>query len=195
MKHSKNSPQPPGAFVSRHIGINLNELKEMLEVIGCNSLEDLLSETIPQSIRLQKPLELPEAAGEAHYMWKMTKIARKNRVYKSFIGLGYYGTIVPTVIARNVFENPGWYTAYTPYQSEIAQGRLEALLNFQTMVSDLTGLEIANASLLDEATAAAEAMSLLHRARARELVKNDANLFFISDRCFPQTIDVIKTRC
>ncbi|MCK6622007.1 MAG: aminomethyl-transferring glycine dehydrogenase [Calditrichaceae bacterium] len=184
----------PDQFSSRHIGISASELSEMLQIIGCDSLETLLNETVPKAIRLKEPLNLPEAISEAEFLRELKKIAQKNKTFKSFIGMGYYGTILPTVIARNIFENPGWYTAYTPYQAEIAQGRLEALLNFQTMVADLTGMEIANASLLDEGTAAAEAMSMMHRARSPEAADRNAHTFFVSDKCFPQTIDVLRTR-
>lgn len=181
-------------FPTRHIGINKSELKEMLQVIGIESLETLITETIPEDIRLQKPLDLPQAVSEFKLLQQLRKISQKNRVFKSFIGLGYCNCIVPPVIQRNVFENPGWYTQYTPYQSEISQGRLEALLNFQTMVMDLTATETANASLLDEGTAAAEAMTMCHRLRSRELSARKANVFFVSDKCLPQTIDILKTR-
>lgn len=163
----------------------------MLKKTGVNSLDELIEQTIPSNIRLKKPLNLPDGMSEFEYLKELKQTASRNKVFKSYIGQGYYNTIVPPVIQRNVLENPGWYTAYTPYQAEIAQGRLEALLNFQTMVIDLTALPIANASLLDEATAAAEAMLLFYNSRPRS---SAANTFFVSDKCFPQTIEVVKTR-
>jgi glycine dehydrogenase len=181
-------------FAARHIGCNPEEINEMVKAIGTASLDALVDETVPEAIRLQQPLELSDALSEFHMLRALKTIGDENRLFKSFIGLGYYDCIVPSVILRNIFENPGWYTQYTPYQSEISQGRLEALLNFQTMVVDLTGMEVANASLLDEATAAAEAMTMLHRLRNRKLVQKDANTFFVSEQCYPQTIDVLKTR-
>jgi glycine dehydrogenase len=153
-----------------------------------------MDETVPDDIRSDKPLDLPQAISEFQVLESLQQTARKNKVFRSFIGLGFHDCIIPTVIQRNIFENPGWYTQYTPYQSEISQGRLEALLNFQTLVMDLTGMEVANASLLDEATAAAEAMTMLYRLRSRELVKRDAHTFFVSENCFPQTLEVMKTR-
>ena len=180
-------------FSSRHIGPDDEQIKEMLEYCGAGSMEQLLKETIPAKIRLDKSLDLPEALSENEYLKYVKKIASKNSVFKSYIGMGYYDTITPAVILRNVLENPGWYTAYTPYQAEIAQGRLEALINFQTMVTDLTGMEIANASLLDEGTAAAEAISMLHGLRKGKKRKN-ANTCFISENCHPQTLSVIKSR-
>ncbi|HET6243310.1 MAG: aminomethyl-transferring glycine dehydrogenase [Bacteroidetes bacterium] len=181
-------------FVSRHNGPREKEISFMLDRIGVSSLDELIEQTIPGSIRLKKPLNLPNALSEFQYSKHIKQIAAKNKLYKTFIGLGYNGCITPPVIQRNILENPGWYTAYTPYQAEISQGRLEALLNFQTMVTDLTGMEMANASLLDEATAAAEAMTMFYNTRSREALKNDAHVFFVSDSCFPQTIDVLKTR-
>lgn len=166
----------------------------MLRTIGVASVDELIEQTIPSAIRLKKPLALAEGLGEFEYHKQLKVTASKNKLFRSYIGLGYYGTIVPPVIQRNILENPGWYTAYTPYQAEIAQGRLEALLNFQTMVIDFTGLPLANASLLDEATAAAEAMALLFSGRSREAVKRNAHKFFVSENCFPQTLDVLKTR-
>jgi len=180
------------SFVPRHIGPDETQTSEMLQAIGSDSLDALVDETIPNGIRLQKELDLQPPAGEAEFLDEMKRLASKNKVYKSFIGMGYYDTHVPAVIQRNILENPGWYTAYTPYQAEIAQGRLEALINFQTMVSDLTGMEIANASLLDEGTAAAEAMTMLHGKRKSS--KKQADTFFVSDRCHPQTIEVLQTR-
>ena len=181
-------------FVNRHNGPRENDVKAMLEIIGAGSVDELIDHTIPAAIRLKKPLNLSKGMSEYQYLSHLRGIASKNKVYKSYIGLGYYNSILPSVIQRNILENPGWYTAYTPYQAEISQGRLEALLNFQTMIMDLTGMEIANASLLDEATAAAEAMSMLFSNRSREAVKAGANKFFVSNECFPQTIDVLKTR-
>jgi len=179
-------------FVNRHIGPNENETIEMLRVIGADSLDKLIDETVPPVIRSKDKLDIGEPKSEQDLLEYFHDISLKNKMYRSFIGCGYYGTYTPTVILRNIMENPGWYTQYTPYQAEIAQGRLEALLNYQTMVIDLTGLPVANASLLDEATAAAEAMHVLYASRKPE--KKNANKFFISDECFPQTIDVLKTR-
>ncbi|MES2629769.1 MAG: aminomethyl-transferring glycine dehydrogenase [Bacteroidota bacterium] len=181
-------------FVTRHIGVNDADRQEMLSTIGVSSLDQLIDETIPSSIRLKNPLAVDAAMTEFEYLQHLRKLASKNKVFKNFIGLGYYPTITPSVILRNVFENPGWYTAYTPYQAEIAQGRLEALLNYQTMVMDLTGMEIANASLLDEGTAAAEAMQMFFANPGADQKKNGAAKFFVSDKCFPQTIDIMKTR-
>ena len=180
------------SFTSRHIGPREKDVKTMLGKIGAKSLDELIDQTIPSNIRLKKPLNLPEGLSEYEYLKELKLTASRNKVFKTYIGLGYYNCIIPSVIQRNVLENPGWYTAYTPYQAEIAQGRLEALLNFQTMVIDLTGLPIANASLLDEATAAAEAMILFYNARPKS--KTTANIFFVSEKCFPQTIDVVRTR-
>ncbi len=180
----------PDHFEDRHIGPDEEEIKEMLKIIGVKSVEQLIDETIPSNIKLEKGLNLDEPLSEYKFVDHLKKIAHKNKVFKSYIGMGYYPTILPAVIQRNILENPGWYTQYTPYQAEISQGRLEALINFQTMVIDLTGMAIANASLLDEGTAAAEAMSMLYSLRKKE----DANIFFVSDECFPQTIEVLKTR-
>jgi glycine dehydrogenase len=166
----------------------------MLKTIGVNSLDELIEKTVPRSIMLEKPLRLPEAMSEFEYLNHIKSIGQKNRMFRSFIGQGYYGVATLSVIIRNVLENPSWYTSYTPYQAEISQGRLEALLNFQTMIIELTGMEIANASLLDESTAAAEAMILMFNARSRASVKAGANKFFVDDDIFPQTLDVIKTR-
>jgi glycine dehydrogenase len=191
------------SFRERHIGPSPNDIEQMLEVLGYTNaektgesshrfsppLDELIHQAVPQTIRLSRPLELPEAQSEYAALTNLKEIASKNQVFRSFIGMGYYDCITPPVIGRNILENPGWYTAYTPYQPEIAQGRLEALLNFQTMIIDLTGLEIANASLLDEATAAAEAMSMSYG-----VCKNKANSYFISRECHPQTIDVLQTR-
>lgn len=181
------------SFVSRHIGPDEAELGSMLEHIGVSSLDELIDSIVPASIRMTGPLNLPEPLSEAGLLGELAKTAKENKVYKSYIGMGYYDCVTPGVIQRNILENPGWYTQYTPYQAEISQGRLEALINFQTMVSDLTGMEIANASLLDEATAAAEAMTMLDRVKDKKS-KGKSNSFFVSDKCFPQTIDLLKTR-
>ena len=181
-------------FAGRHNGPRASDITAMLETIGARSLDELIEQTVPAAIRLKKPLNLPNGMSEYQYHKHLRGVATKNKVFKTYIGLGYYNTIVPAVIQRNILENPGWYTAYTPYQAEIAQGRLEALLNFQTMIMDLTGMEIANASLLDEATAAAEAMAMLFHNRSREAIEIGVNRFFVSNECFPQTIDLLKTR-
>lgn len=180
------------AFERRHNGPSAEQIAEMTQTIGVKSMEELISETIPANIRKQKPLALPPALNEYEYLNRMHEIADKNKVFKSYIGQGYYNCVVPTVIQRNILENPGWYTAYTPYQAEIAQGRLEALINFQTMVIDLTGMELANASLLDEATAAAEAMTMLYGLRKGD--KKSANKFLVDQEVYPQTLSVLKTR-
>ena len=175
-------------FSRRHIGPNNNDIDKMLSYLGFDSIEALISATIPDDIQFNEVLSIGEALSEYDFLNTIKKIGEKNLAVKTYIGTGYYGTITPPVILRNILENPGWYTAYTPYQAEISQGRLEALLNFQTMVTDMTGLDISNASLLDEATAAAEAMVLMYRSlRGR-------NTFLVSDQCHPQTIDVLKTR-
>lgn len=181
-------------FSKRHIGPSLEEKNEMLKAIGYNSIEDLIDMTIPENIRLKKELNLAPALTEYEYLAHIKEIANKNKLFKSYIGKGYFGTIVPPVIQRNVLENPGWYTAYTPYQAEIAQGRLEALLNFQTMIVDLTGMDLANASLLDEGTSAAEAMLMFYNGRSRTQLKEDVSKFFVANTVYPQTIDVLKTR-
>jgi glycine cleavage system P protein (glycine dehydrogenase) len=181
-------------FVTRHIGPSADERDAMLATIGASSLEALIDETIPASIRLREPLALPPGEAEHQYLRRLTRVARLNKTFRSYIGLGYHDTITPSVILRMVLENPGWYTPYTPYQAEIAQGRLESLLNFQTMVADLTGMDVANASLLDEATAGAEAMTLLHRVQANTQGADARHRFVVSDRCFPQTIDVVRAR-
>jgi glycine dehydrogenase len=181
---------PLDTFARRHIGPQPEDVKTMLGLVGYKSLDDLADAVVPPAIRLRRPLELPAAKGEREALESLRAIMDQNKVFRSFIGLGYYDTITPPVIQRNILENPGWYTAYTPYQAEIAQGRLEALLNFQTMVADLTGLDIANASLLDEATAAAEAMTMLHAVR----INPAAHRFFVSNTCHPQTLDVLRTR-
>jgi glycine dehydrogenase len=181
---------PLDTFARRHIGSQPEDIATMLELVGYASLDDLADAVVPPAIRLRRPLELPAAKGEREALESLRAIMDHNKVFRSFIGQGYYDTITPPVIQRNILENPGWYTAYTPYQAEIAQGRLEALLNFQTMVADLTGLDIANASLLDEATAAAEAMTMLHAVR----VNPAAHRFFVSNACHPQTLDVVRAR-
>lgn len=181
-------------FANRHIGSNSSEQVSMLEKIGVSSMDELIDKTIPAHIRLKNDLKLDAEHSEAEYLGHITSLAKKNQVFDSYIGLGYNGTIVPSVILRNVLENPGWYTAYTPYQAEISQGRLEALLNFQTMVLDLTQMEIANASLLDEATAAAECMIMFYNSRSRAEVKEGKNDFFIDKNAFPQTIDIVLGR-
>jgi len=181
-------------FVDRHNGPRAKDVTAMLEKIGASSVDELIAQTVPAAIRLKKPLNLPSGMSEYQYHKHLRGVAAKNKVFKTYIGVGYYNTIVPAVVQRNILENPGWYTAYTPYQAEISQGRLEALLNFQTMIMDLTGMEIANASLLDEATAAAEAMAMLFNSRSREAIESGSNKFFVSDECFPQTIDLLKTR-
>ncbi len=179
-------------FQKRHIGPNRQEMKEMLEIIGISSVQELVDNTIPSQIRLEKDLRLPDSISEQEYLLDIWQTATMNKVYRSYIGQGYYNTITPSVILRNVFENPGWYTQYTPYQAEISQGRLESLLNYQTVIADLTGLEIANASLLDEATAAAEAMSMLFgRSNPKEITRAK---FFVDDAVLQQTKDVINTR-
>ncbi len=181
-------------FASRHIGPRDHELPEMLQTIGVDSLETLIDKTVPETIRLQKTLRLPKAMSEFEYLNHIRKIGSKNKLFRSFIGQGYYGVAPLSVIIRNVLENPAWYTSYTPYQAEISQGRLEALLNFQTMIIELTGMQIANASLLDESTAAAEAMIMMFNARSRAAVKAGANKFFVDEDIFLQTLDVIITR-
>jgi len=180
-------------FSDRHIGPDQNDTHEMLSFIRSDSLESLIDETVPDGIKMKNSLDLPPELSEEEYLDELFKSASKNKIFNSFIGMGYYETVTPKVILRNVLENPGWYTSYTPYQAEIAQGRLEALINFQTVVSDLTGMDIANASLLDEATAAAEAMSMLFDLRKGEK-KKSADTFFVSENCFPQTLDVLKNR-
>lgn len=178
----------------RHIGPRPIQLKKMLKTIKTMSLDELINQTIPEDIRLNDYSALSESLSEHEYLTKLKKMALKNRIYKSYIGLGYYDCITPSVIQRNIFENPGWYTQYTPYQAEISQGRLEALLNYQTMIMDLTGMEVANASLLDEGTAAAEAMTMLYRVRSRDKQKANANKFFVSNTVFLHTIDILQTR-
>ncbi len=182
------------AFALRHIGPNETDQNHMLKTISVDSLDQLIYETIPDDIRLKKGLKLDVPMTEHEYLLHIHELSKKNKAYKTYIGLGYHPTILPAVIQRNILENPGWYTAYTPYQAEIAQGRLEALLNFQTMITDLTGMEIANASLLDESTAAAEAMSLLFAVRERAQKKARINKFFVSENILPQTLSLLETR-
>lgn len=184
----------PNQFKRRQIGPRESDLQEMLKVVHAESLNSLIDETIPANIRLKQPLNIPEPLSEYEYLKEAKKLAAKNKLFKSYIGMGFYNTITPPVIQRMILENPGWYTQYTPYQAEISQGRLEALLIFQTMVMDLTGMEVANASLLDEGTAAAEAMAMLFRLRSRELKKSDAHRFFVSDTVYATTLDVIRGR-
>src|SRR5688572_8574006 len=176
------------SFARRHIGPNQPARAAMLAELEFENLDALIDATVPKNIRLEHPLSLPEAKSEGDALAELRQLARKNVVARSFIGAGYSDTITPPVIQRNILENPGWYTAYTPYQAEIAQGRLEALLNFQTMITDLTALDIANASLLDEGTAAAEAMALCHAA------VSGRRTFFVADNCHPQTIEIVQTR-
>ena len=181
-------------FVNRHLGPRAGEIKEMLNFVGATSMEELIEQTVPSNIRLKEPLKLNEGLTERQYFREILKLASKNKVFNTYIGMGYYDTITPAVILRNVLENPAWYTSYTPYQAEISQGRLEALLNFQTMVCELTGMEIANASLLDEATAAGEAMIMMMNLRSRQMVKDNVNVVLVDEKMWPQTHDVLITR-
>lgn len=181
-------------FTWRHIGPREEEIREMLHTIGVSSLDELIDQTIPPAIRMRDKLNMPKGISEVEYMAKIRSIARKNKVFQSYIGQGYYDTFLPSVIKRNILENPSWYTSYTPYQAEISQGRLEALLNFQTMVIELTKMDISNASLLDEATAAAEAMTMLFNSRSRDAVKKNVNVFLVDENIFPQTLAVLQTR-
>jgi glycine cleavage system P protein (glycine dehydrogenase) len=188
MSLTDNLIEHPDQFFRRHIGPNAAETREMLAQIGFKNLDELMAAAVPENIRLRRPLQLPAARSEHEALAELKEVALQNQVFRSYIGMGYYDCITPAVIQRNVLENPGWYTQYTPYQAEISQGRLEALLNFQTMVADLTGLAIANASLLDEATAAAEAMTMCHA------LKEGRNIFLVSETCHPQTVEVVQTR-
>jgi glycine dehydrogenase len=181
-------------FALRHIGVQDRDLKKMCEIVGVNDLDELINQTIPSDIRLKENLNLPEGISENEFLHLLQNLSNKNRVFKSYIGLGYHESLTPSVIKRNILENPGWYTAYTPYQAEIAQGRLEALLNYQTMVCDLTGMPLANASLLDESTAAAEAMTMLFDLRSRQQKKDGVLKFFVSEEILPQTLSLLKTR-
>src|SRR5947207_6098689 len=188
IKHVDAAIPTAESFVPRHVGPDERDVSEMLKLLGFSSLDALIDATVPRKIRLREGLSLPTGLTELEVLTYFRALAAKNQVFRSFIGMGYSDCVTPPVIQRNIIENPGWYTAYTPYQAEIAQGRLEALLTFQTMVMDLTAMEIANASLLDDATAAAEALALSHA------VKGDRTRFFVSDECHPQTIDVVRTR-
>ncbi|WP_350287119.1 aminomethyl-transferring glycine dehydrogenase [uncultured Croceitalea sp.] len=181
-------------FALRHIGVREQDLKKMYEIVGVNDLNELIDQTIPDDIRLKESLNLSDAMSEHEFLNHLQTLADENKVFKSYIGLGYHESLTPSVIKRNILENPGWYTAYTPYQAEIAQGRLEALLNYQTMVCDLTGMELANASLLDESTAAAEAMTMLYDVRSRQQKKNGVLKFFVSEEILPQTLSLLQTR-
>lgn len=183
--------QPVDHFANRHIGPTATDLSTMLAIVGVSSLDELIDQTVPGGIRSERPLSLSAPQTESEALNELRRIAAQNKVYRSFIGMGYADCLTPAVIQRNILENPGWYTQYTPYQAEISQGRLEALINFQTLITDLTGMEIANASMLDEGTAAAEAMTLCHRSRDR---KSTANTFFVSERCHPQTIALVQNR-
>ena len=176
-------------FIYRHIGPSEEEQKTMLKAVGYTSLEDLMDNTVPEKILLKNELKISDSLSENDALKKLKSISKQNKIFRNFIGMGYYNSFTPNVILRNILENPGWYTSYTPYQPEVAQGRLEMLLNFQQMIVDFTGMDIANASLLDEGTAAAEAMGLSYR-----LDKSDSNLVFVSENCHPQTIEVIRTR-
>src|SRR5436189_3639853 len=182
------------SFARRHIGASEEEVRAMLREAGYENLGALIDAAVPKNIRLDRELDLPKAKSETEALAELRAISRKNKVSRSFIGCGYSDCITPPVIQRNILENPGWYTAYTPYQAELAQGRLEALLNFQTMVTDLTALDIANASLLDEATAAAEAMTLCHAAGSGAGDPGPKRRFFVASNCHPQTIEVVQTR-
>ena len=181
-------------FSDRHIGPRKSEISTMLKSIGVDTINDLINQTIPSHIQLNSDMDLPQPLSEHRFIEHMKSLASQNRCYRSYIGMGYFNTVLPGVIQRNILENPGWYTSYTPYQAEISQGRLEALLNFQTMVSDLTAMDLANASLLDEGTSAAEAMIMLYNSRSRSQKKENVNKFFVSEMCLPQTIDILKTR-
>ena len=181
------------SFTSRQVGPSPKDVEKMLKVIGVSSMDELIEKTIPSAIRLPKALNLPEGMSEYEFTNHIHALAAQNKIYRTYIGMGYYNTIVPAVIMRNVFENAGWYTAYTPYQTEISQGRLEALMTYQTMVADMTGMPLSNASLLDEATAGGECMIMFYNSRSREAVKNGVNKFFVDENVFPQTIDVIRT--
>src|SRR6266571_5307413 len=188
IKHVEGAIPTAESFVPRHVGPDERDVAEMLKTLGFPSLNALIDATVPRKIRLREGLSLPKGLTELEVLTYFRALATKNQVFRSFIGMGYSDCVTPPVIQRNILENPGWYTAYTPYQAEIAQGRLEALLAFQTMVMDLTGFQIANASLLDEGTAAAEAMAMSHTG------KPGKDTYFVSDECHPQTIDVVRTR-
>jgi glycine dehydrogenase len=181
-------------FARRHNGPQEEDVEKMLKVIGVKTLDELIDKTIPKQIRFKKSLDLPQGMNEYEFMNHIKAIAKKNRIYKSYIGMGFYNTILPAVLQRNILENPGWYTSYTPYQAEISQGRLEALFTFQTVITSMTKMPIANCSLLDEATADAEAMLMFYAARSREQIKNNVNKFFIDEEVFTQCVDVMQTR-
>ncbi len=181
-------------LVNRHVGITEADEQLMLQKIGVKNLDELIFKTIPSDIRLKEPLDLPVALTEYEYAKHIAELGAMNKLYTTYIGMGWYNTITPAVIQRNVFENPVWYTSYTPYQSEVSQGRLEALMNFQTAISDLTGMPLANCSLLDEATAAAEAITMMYNLRSRTQQKAGANVVFVDESIFPQTLAVMKTR-
>jgi len=181
--------QNSAEFIARHVGPSDKDQQAMLKVLGCTSLEQLTTQVVPAAITMTDSLDIVDGCTEAKALAELREIANHNKVFRSFIGQGYYGTITPNVIQRNILENPAWYTAYTPYQPEISQGRLEALINFQTMITDLTGMEISNASMLDEGTAAAEAMALCQR-----MSKSKSMCFFVDEDCFPQTIEIIDPR-
>ena len=184
----------PLNFVDRHNGPRQSQIKHMLDVIGVSSIDELIKQTIPADILLQEPLKLDGHVSEHAYLGRLKDIASKNKKFRSMIGLGFYGTASLPVITRNIFENPSWYTSYTPYQAEISQGRLEALINFQTMISSLTGFPMSNCSMLDDATAAGEAMRMIHELRPRDAVKAGKNTFFVDKNVFPQVLSVVETR-
>src|SRR3982750_4440272 len=190
IKHVEAAIPAAESFVPRHVGPHEKDVAEMVKTLGFSSLDELIDATVPRKIRWREGLNLPKGLTELEVLTYFRALAAKNQVFRSFIGMGYADCVTPPVIQRNIIENPGWYTAYTPYQAEVAQGRLEALLNFQTMVIDLTGLEIANASLLDEATSAAEAMTMSYALKG----KPGKEVFLVAAECHPQTIDVVKTR-
>ena len=181
-------------FVNRHVGISAEDIPSMLQAIGVKSVDELIDQTIPSDIRLKEPLNLPEPMTEREFAEHISELASKNEVFTSYIGMGWYDTVCPAPIQRNVFENPVWYTSYTPYQAEVSQGRLEALLNFQTVIAELTGLPLANCSLLDEATAAAEAATMFYGSRSRAQMKAEANTLFVDENVFASTLAVINTR-
>ena len=181
-------------FENRHIGITPADLNEMLKVVGVSSLDELINRTIPSDIRLEKKLDLPESMTEREFAEHISELASKNESFTSYIGMGWYDTVCPAPIQRNVFENPIWYTSYTPYQAEVSQGRLEALFNYQTVICELTGLPLANCSLLDETTSAAEAATMFYNTRTREQVKSGANVLFVDEKVFPSTLAVLRTR-
>ncbi len=181
-------------FVNRHISLNEADKQAMLQEIGVSGIEELIAQTIPDSIRLKEELNISPALSEYEMLAHSKELAAKNSLFDNYIGFGYHNTILPSAIQRNILENPSWYTAYTPYQAEIAQGRLEALLNFQTVVCDLTGFKLANASLLDESTAAAEAMHMFFESRTKDQRKSEAKKFFVSELVLPQMVAVLKTK-